>query len=93
MCACSAEGRVGGVAADNLEPYWRPGHPDQIVTTEQLLTHLWDEYSDPSTEENAMEAYDKLVFQRGENYKTFRNDFVRLAGEHTRSTRISGRES
>ncbi|KAK3363846.1 hypothetical protein B0T25DRAFT_562823 [Lasiosphaeria hispida] len=65
-----------GVAADNLEPYWRPGHPDQIVTTEQLLTHLWDEYSDPSTEENAMEAYDKLVFQRGENYKTFRNDFI-----------------
>jgi len=75
------EGRIGGKAADNLEPYLRDGHPDQITTTEELLLHLWQEYADPRAEENAVNAFEKLAFKKGGNYKEFRNDFVRLAGE------------
>ena len=59
----------------------RDRHPDQITTTEELLLHLWQEYADPRAEENAINAFEKLAFKKGGNYKEFRNDFVRLAGE------------
>lgn len=75
------ESRVGGDAAANLEPYLEEGHPDQILTTDQLKKHLWNEYRNPSKKEDALSEFSKLKFEPGDDFNKFKNKFVKLAGE------------
>jgi DNA-binding winged helix-turn-helix (wHTH) protein len=51
------ESRLGGRASDNLLPYLVEGHPDQIVTYQQLMEHLWNEYYDTKKEVEALDQY------------------------------------
>lgn len=75
------ESRLSGTAAQNLEPYLEEGHPNQIVTSEQLLTHLWSQYRNPSKSEDALRDYNNLVMGPTDEFFDFKNTFVRLAGE------------
>jgi len=75
------EGRLGGKAAQALQPYLSKDHPERISTSEELLKHLWEEYHDPNTYMKALRAYDNLTMEADMSYGEFRAEFVRLAGE------------
>jgi hypothetical protein len=75
------ESRLGGTAAQDLEPYLEEGHPNQIVTSAQLLTHLWSQYRNPNKSENAIREYSDLIMEPTDDFFRFKNTFVRLAGE------------
>ena len=75
------ESRIGGEAADALTPYLRDTHPEPIDTSAKLLSHLWKEYSDPNRTQVALAAFQKLSLANSTDFATFKNDFVRLAGE------------
>jgi hypothetical protein len=75
------EARLGGVAADNLQPYLRDISALQITTAEELVRHLEQEYRDPNQARHARDAYEALRMKPSDNYLRFKNEFVRLAGE------------
>lgn len=75
------ESRLGGKAADELMPYLRDTHPDQIDSPAKLMTHLWNEYYDPNQAEKALDEFAELKLRSGGDYQAFKNNFVRLAGE------------
>ena len=45
------------------------------------MAHLWEQYHDPMVTQNALREYDDLKLEPGDNFLSFMNDFVRLAGE------------
>jgi hypothetical protein len=73
--------RLAGQAKMNLDPYLREEHPDRIKTTDELLTHLANEYQDPNLAEKALHDFNSLNMKVGDDFKTFKNKFVRLAGQ------------
>lgn len=75
------EGRLGGRAASDLQPYLRSTHPDQIKSSSALLKHLWEEYFDENIKEDSLKKYNNLELRAGEDIRAFKNEFVRLAGE------------
>lgn len=75
------ESRLGGRALQELSPYLRSTYPEPITSSERLLAHLWEQYYDPMKAQKALDAYDELRMKPGDDYLTFKNDFVRLAGE------------
>jgi uncharacterized protein YoxC len=75
------ESRLGGKAKRELAPYLRDTHPEPITTSDRLLAHLWEQYHDPLKAQKSLESYDDLRMKPGDDYLTFKNDFVRLAGE------------
>lgn len=75
------EGRLRGDAAKSLMPYLASSHSDQLQTADQVLSHLWDEYHDPNKQEKARVEYEKLEMKPGDDFATFKNCFVRLAGQ------------
>lgn len=75
------EARLGGAAAENLLPYLRESSALQITTTEKLLEHLEQEYRNPNQKRQARDDYEALKMKAGQDYRQFKNDFVRLAGE------------
>lgn len=75
------ESRLGGRAKRELAPYLRDTHPEPITSSERLLAHLWEQYHDPIKAQRSIEAYDELKMDPSDDYLTFKNDFVRLAGE------------
>jgi hypothetical protein len=75
------ETRIGGVAADNLQPYLRENSALQITTAEELVKHLEAEYRDPNQGRRARDAYEALRMKPSDDYLRFKNEFVRLAGE------------
>jgi Zinc knuckle len=42
---------------------------------------LWRQYDDPTKEQRALDDYDNLKLEPGDDFLSFKNDFVRLAGE------------
>lgn len=79
------EGRLGGRAAADLQPYLRDTHPDQIRKSQALLKHLWNEYFDDNVREDSLKAYNRLEYKPGDDIRVFKNEFVRLAGEIRRN--------
>lgn len=79
------EGRLGGNASADLQPYLRSTHPDQLQPCTALLKHLWDEYYDDNIKEDSLKRYNNLEYRPGDDIKVFKNEFVRLAGEIRRS--------
>lgn len=75
------ESRLGGKAKRDLAPYLRHTHPAPVNTATKLLVHLWRNYYDPSKEQEALDEWHKLELKMGGDFLTFKNDFVRLAGE------------
>ncbi|KAK0716814.1 hypothetical protein B0T26DRAFT_612178, partial [Lasiosphaeria miniovina] len=75
------EFRLAGKASHQLEPYLEERHPNQINTSEGLLTWLKNEFRNLNREEEAMDEFTTLQMKPGDDYHTFRNEFVRLAGE------------
>ena len=75
------ESRVQGQAGENLLPYLSHDHPDRIRTSEGLLKHLWTEYHNHHRRVNALNDFNDLLMEPGNDFTTFRNAFVRLAGE------------
>ena len=75
------ESRVQGQAGENLLPYLSHDHPDRIKTSKGLLKHLWTEYHNHHRRVNALHDFNDLLMEPGRDFTTFRNVFVRLAGE------------
>lgn len=75
------ESRIGGDAADNLEPYLDPDHPDSITTSDQLLDHLTTEYRNPNQYEDAYDKFAALKLDPTADFHAFKNQFVRYAGQ------------
>ena len=75
------ESRLGGKASRELAPYLRDTHPEPINTSTRLLAHLWENYHDPNLAEKSLDDYNKLKMKPGDEFNTFKNDFVRLASE------------
>lgn len=75
------EGRLGGKASEDLEPYLNKTHCEPIETSAALLLHLYNEYHDHQAADRAIEAFNTLELKAGGDYGTFKNTFVRLAGE------------
>jgi transposase-like protein len=75
------EGRLGGKASMDLQPYLRDTYPNQITTASKLMEHLYCEYLDTNVKEDSLSAFIKLKYQPGTDFKEFKNEFVRLAGE------------
>lgn len=76
-----ASNRLGGKAAEDLEPWLDPENPARLTTSEELFKHLRNEYSNPHKKEEARSAFNGLEMQPGDDYHDFRNRFVRLAGQ------------
>jgi len=74
------ESRLGGKAKRDLAPYLRATHPDPVNSSAKLLSHLWAQYNNPNKEQDSLDDYDELKLQ-GRDFLSFKNDFVRLAGE------------
>jgi len=75
------ESRVGGIAADNLQPYLEGDHPEKIVTHKQLMDHLIGEYRNPNQKEDAYDEFAELKLEPNGDYHEFKTKFVRLAGQ------------
>lgn len=75
------ESRIGGVAANNLQPYLREDNPNKLATLSELLEHLESEYDNPNKKEEARQEFLDLRMDPRGDYAKFKNDFVRLAGE------------
>lgn len=73
------EGRLGGKASEDLEPYINETHCEPIM--EELLKHLFNEYNDHQAADKAIEAFNALDLKVGGDFSAFKNSFVRLAGE------------
>jgi hypothetical protein len=78
---------LGGAAAEDLQPYLRTTHPEQLTTSDALLKHLHDEYFDPNIKERADQEFAELKWNSLDKdkkrlmHQAFRTKFVRLAGE------------
>jgi hypothetical protein len=44
------------------------------------MDYLWNEYFDHKKQEDALDKWDALMLRPSDNFQTFRNSFVRLAG-------------
>lgn len=75
------ESRLGGTAKRELAPYLSESHPEPVDGPEALFEHLWAQYRNPNKREEALNAFEKLKLEPGGNFLTFKNSFVRLAGE------------
>jgi hypothetical protein len=75
------EGRLGGTAAINLQPYLEEGNPNQVMDHIELLQHLRGEYEDPHELLKAKEEFKTLTMAKNEDFSSFKNRFVRLAGQ------------
>jgi hypothetical protein len=75
------ESRVGGIAADNLQPYLEGDSPENIVTHKQLKDHLIGEYRNPNQKESAYDEFAELKLDPNGDYHEFKTKFVRLAGQ------------
>jgi hypothetical protein len=75
------EGRLGGTAAVNLQPYLEEGNPNQVMDHIELLQHLRGEYEDPHELLKAKEEFKALTMGKNEDFSSFKNRFVRLAGQ------------
>lgn len=75
------EGRLGGKASEDLEPYINETHCEPIKTSEELLKHVYNEYNDHQAADKAIEAFNALDLKVGGDFSAFKNSFVRLAGE------------
>ena len=72
---------MGGKATNELEPYLREEHPNQLTTSQTLLDHLYTQYHNPKAAEKALKAFNNLNYIQNANFHVFKNNFVRLAGE------------
>ncbi|KAK4221815.1 hypothetical protein QBC38DRAFT_343515, partial [Podospora fimiseda] len=72
---------VAGNAASQLLPYLCDSHPNQLTTSKDILSHLWSEYYDPNVEKQALLQFNDLDMKPGQDFREFKNTFVRLAGE------------
>ena len=82
---------VKGRAARELLPFLSRDHPYALTTSDALMRHLWNAYHDHTLADKAKEEYRNLKMDKVENFQTFFNDFVRLAGEK-RLSRASWKE-
>lgn len=73
--------RLGGKAAEDLEPWLDPENSARLTSSDALFKHLRNEYSNPHKKEEARKDFHKLEMQPGDDYHEFRNRFVRLAGQ------------
>ena len=77
------KGRLGKEVMTSLLPHLSPDFPEQITTSEDLLKHLRLEYTDPNKEAHARAEWKALDMKAsGEDFVTFKNRFVRLAGQN-----------
>lgn len=81
------ENRLGGDAAENLQPYLSNSHPDPVGSYTQLMDHLWAQYHDPNQAEMAVLELESLRLRAGGDFQTFKNKFIRLAGETGKARR------
>ncbi|KAK0703329.1 hypothetical protein B0T26DRAFT_609019, partial [Lasiosphaeria miniovina] len=75
------EFRLAGKASYQLEPYLEEAHPNQIKTSASLIAWLKNEFRNVNRAEEAIEEFEALRMKPGDEYHSFRNEFVRLAGE------------
>jgi hypothetical protein len=80
--------RLTGNAARQMRPYFPdrkgPGTAGTISTHEELLDRCREEWGDPHEAEEARQAFRNLRYKPGDDWKVFKNDFVRYAGESNR---------
>lgn len=74
------EGRLRGNASAALMPYLSLEHPERISDTAQLLEWLYHEYHDHTAKRQAKRDYEALQMKPSDEFQTFKNEFVRLAG-------------
>lgn len=75
------ENFLGGQAAEDIMPYLEEGHPNRIETSDALLEWLEAEYDDPNLKVEAKSEYNALMMSNTQNFATFKNRFVSLAGQ------------
>lgn len=75
------QSKLGGSAATNLMPYIRESNKQRLKTAKAMLEHLWDEYYDHNKTKKAEVEFSKLHMENFKDFMTFKNEFVRQAGE------------
>lgn len=81
-------GRLGGQPARDIVPYVQEDHPERLLTAADMKAHLRQQYEDADRKRKAQNEWDALRMIDPKTYKaekvsyqSFRNAFVRLAGE------------
>jgi hypothetical protein len=75
------EGRVKGDAARAIQARMKPDHPEAYQTAQEMFDHLAEVYEDHNKVAKDKDKFRKLMMRNGDDFQTFRTEFLHLAGE------------